>query len=186
MKNIRIILFLILSFSLFIFLSCYGDERPAVKNGFIDISDWSFEENGSIELKGEWKFVFNDDNIAFAGIDYNDFDWDLFNVPEHWNSKTGKSFGYCWLRLKIRNNKNERLGLYLLNANSAYILFINNVLAMKNGISGNTRIESVPQNIPEYIELPNTEYIFISWKISNFNDVNGGPRFSPIINTIEK
>lgn len=33
-----------------------SENRPAARNGILDLRSWDFENNGNIELNGEWEF----------------------------------------------------------------------------------------------------------------------------------
>lgn len=58
-----------LKFLYFIFLLCLivpscakaPIPSPKAKNGIIDINNWNFEKDGTIELAGEWEFYWNPD-----------------------------------------------------------------------------------------------------------------------------
>ena len=170
----------------FIF-SCQKKEAISyqVENGKIDISEYSFS-NGSVSLKGDWKFKWLEDDKEYISTNYNDDNWDTLKVPGYWNNKVKKSYGYCWLRVKIRNNPAENLGLYLMNANTAYKLYVNENLVMQNGNPGDSKAESRAQTFPLYINLPKTQFITISWKISNYDINNGGPIYAPVIDSLNK
>ena len=52
-----------------------------------------------IDLKGKWKFKIGDD-IEYANIDYNDFDWERINVPEPWENSGFPGYdGFAWYRV---------------------------------------------------------------------------------------
>ena len=35
-------------------------EQPLAVDGILDLSDWDFEKDGIVELKGEWRFVWEE------------------------------------------------------------------------------------------------------------------------------
>ena len=171
MKNYSYIILLLV---LILIISCKeNNDTLSVEDGFMDISSYDFDD-GPLEVNGTWKFIWQNDNDEYILQAYDDSDWDTIKVPSRWNKKVKKSFGYCWLRLKINNNTNENLGLSLFNSNVAYKLYINGEPACKNGEATNTAEGYKSQNIPIYIQLPKTVYIVIAWKISNFSHAFGG------------
>ena len=36
-----------------------GKTAPVAKNGMLDLSDWNFEKDGPVDLKGEWEFYWD-------------------------------------------------------------------------------------------------------------------------------
>ena len=48
-------------------------EQPRLKDGVVDVSDWDFEKDGPIELKGDWLFS-----------------WGGFTAPGHWSELAEK------------------------------------------------------------------------------------------------
>lgn len=183
-----LIIFIVLFVNIILISNCKNGEKitQEIKNGFIDISDWSFKENDAIKLKGNWKYKYNFEETNFLDIDFNDPTWEELSVPGYWNSKEKESYGYCVLRLKIKNNITEKLCIYIEYANTAYELYVNKDLYLRNGIASKESKKCIPQNIPLSVELPQTEYIDIVWFIANFHDIFGGPTNAPILNTVEK
>lgn len=54
------------------------------------------------DLSGKWKFTVGD-NIAWSGIDVNDQDWDLINVPQPWELQGYNGYnGFAWYRKSFK------------------------------------------------------------------------------------
>ena len=45
-------------FSVILIASCRDpqEKRPGIENGFLDLSSWDFEEDGLVNLDGQWAF----------------------------------------------------------------------------------------------------------------------------------
>ena len=87
------------------------DTPPLASDGIIDISSWDFKAKGSVELNGEWRFVWN----KFLDFETIEANWDNHStnleVPGNWSieqstkepstiyNRTG--FGTYFLRLKL-------------------------------------------------------------------------------------
>ena len=114
MKNI----FLSLLFLSMIFISCRNTEQintpPTAKNGILDLKDWDFTKQDSIELQGEWKFKWMEDSEEFILPDFDDSDWEYYPMPSSWRDNGKGNFGYCWYRIKIKLKPTKGLGIYIL------------------------------------------------------------------------
>lgn len=184
-KSIKIIIV----FFIFLLVSCADrtKKKPIVNHGFIDLSKWDFEADGMFDLKGDWKFKWNEDNPNFIGLDYDDSDWKIFSVPNNWNSRTKTSFGFCWLRLKIRLPQRNDLVLYGEPALSSSAFYINEEKKYEAGIAGNSREYSIPRRISNILPLSSdTTTCCIAWKISNYTLLLGGPTNSLRLGTMKQ
>ena len=59
MKTIKFIVSLAAVVSMLLLVGCSSPSKPVppeAVNGVIDLSDWDFERDGPVELKGEWLF----------------------------------------------------------------------------------------------------------------------------------
>jgi len=156
------------------------------KNGILDLKDWDFKKQGPVQLKGEWRFLWKQTRPSFAMKDYDDSEWDIFTVPNFWNAVAKEKYGHAWFRLKVINlPKDESIGIYLLRASIAYELYCNGRLILKNGLTGRTRKEYIPQEFPLLKELNKNDEITLAWHISNFHNTIGGPGYTPKIGCYE-
>ncbi len=168
-----------------LFITCKNIDYsyPEVKQGFIDLSDWDFENDGPVELKGDWKYVWMEHSDEFISKEYNDSEWGYYNVPYNWRSNKDSAYGFIWLRLTVKINPDDRLFLYQSTCFNSYSMYINGDAYINVGIPGDSRENSESKILPVIKNLPDMdENIFvIAWKISNFDDINGGPGTVPII-----
>jgi hypothetical protein len=158
----------------------------SITNGYVDLSQHDFTAKDDVDLTGEWKFKWQEDDLQFSLINYDDTGWSTIKVPSFWNSVTGNGQGYGWLRLKIKRNPSVPLALYLPGCLTSYELYVNEKLVMQNGVFSKDKKNAVPQRVPLFIKLPDDENLVIAWRISNFSDYHGGPDNSPRIGLYDK
>ena len=140
-KQILLVLIFIISLAMVAFF----DMRPVVSHpkpaeGYLDLSAWSFEENGVVPLEGEWAFYYN----AFLTSD--DFKGEnlpearYINIPSNQsNIKASKPFDsnkfYGTMRLVVDLPTNNQIyGLKTDIVLSAYKLYANGIYM--GGIGG--------------------------------------------------
>ena len=178
-------LFLITFISIFLFSSCTkidtNNKVPELINGQLNLSNWNFKKNGPVNLKGIWKFVWNKNDIDFIQPNFNDSSWINTKVPEFWSKINNKNHGYSWYRANIKVSTKQELGIFLETANSAYELYVNGKLLLKNGVAGKSINSTIAQRLPVLNILPKSNEYTIAWKISNFHHPRGGAWVSPII-----
>jgi signal transduction histidine kinase/DNA-binding NarL/FixJ family response regulator len=157
---------------------------PDIKDGKVDLSNWNFNEKGTVNLNGKWEFYWNQLLTYDQFLDNNSKPDLLVNVPSVWNKYESKnkdisSFGYATYRLKVIVNKEkmdkEHISLRLASISSAYNLYINDKLVASSGKVGKSKEDAVPEykaNIA-VIEPPVNEFDIII-QVSNFSYARGG------------
>jgi len=155
--------------------------EPTMKNGFLDLSEWCFASEGTVELRGDWYANHNHDSALFSAPSYDYFHWSSFTIPGYMNSISSSGFGTFWLRSTVIVPKDKSLSFFLYSCLTSYELFINGKLLMAVGVAGNSRQETVPMKIPMTVPLPYADTLHIVWKISNFHDKFGGASVAPVI-----
>jgi signal transduction histidine kinase len=178
------ILFLVLTASILL-MSCgqySGKSPPKAVNGFLDLTQWDFESDGTIKLDGQWEFYWNE------LLEPKDFDQKdspaktgFFNVPSSWNGylvegKKLTGHGYATFRLTVKIKKQQDLmALKIINMDSAYKLWMNEELILFNGIVGKSRAEMRSQILPKVARFKaDSETIALVLQISNFEYYKGG------------
>lgn len=166
-------------------LSCSGsfkhfpDQKARV--GVLDLRDWNFDKNPSIELQGKWDFYWNvfvrpsgmiSNSIPITGY---------IQVPEAWNNQlVGKiklpSTGYGTYRLSILvPETNRSYGLQLEEINSAYELWVNGKLTTYGGMISSDpafcRKDYIPRIIYFNTEKQNVDILLL---VCNYEDWTGG------------
>lgn len=170
-------LFFLFFFSHLLFTSCTSKkkskEQPAAVNGVLDLRDWNFKEDGPVDLKGEWKYVWMEDNPDFVLPEYNDSPWGIYPVPGIWRNLTGTNIGYGWIRLKIRVSSPEVLSLFIYDTiQSSYVLFIDGKESLKRGEPGNSKKTFKGDIRPGACTFTSKEDIVLALKMSNFSFVH--------------
>ncbi len=142
----------------------------------LDLGNWDFNNSGSVELKGEWNFIWMEDNKEFSLSDNEILNWEIVTLPTSWQEINKPQIGYCWLKLKVILPSLNGLGIYLPNSYSACEVYVNGESILQSGGPGNTRETTIPKDIPVLNYIPDSRIIEIAWKISNFHGRNGGPK----------
>lgn len=175
-------------FALFIFVcGCNSDKNahstPVAEKGFIDLSNWDFEKDGVVKLKGEWEFYWkklytpNENFLIKENIDYikQPTNW----IVKHSEGKPLPNYGYATYRLKIKLNPNlfrqeeNRLilGLKVIEAHSAYKLWVDTMALMQNGIVDSSEKRFKPRVKPESVSFYNyKDTLTITINVANYFD----------------
>jgi signal transduction histidine kinase len=174
-------------FFLVLLISCGVKVEPKViestGNKDLDLSEWSFEENGPIRITGNvWEFYW--DRLYTP----NDF---LLNAPleepvlvtggEPWNGTVvnGEKIpedGFATYRTVLLHSKpGELYGFYIKNQDSAYRLWINGELLAENGIVAETKEDYRAQRLPRlFYYSSQSRKLEIVTQIANFTHKWGG------------
>ncbi|MFF2091672.1 ATP-binding protein [Paenibacillus sp. NPDC058174] len=132
-----------------------ANSKVEAKEGLLDLSHWSFEQEGSVELKGEWAFYWNQlltpDNVEAGSAAQT-----MIQVPDKWNGYlqevegVDRATGYATYRLKIKLSEDQAgiYGLRTSNIRMANRIFVN---GQEIGASGSPSVierESKQGNVP--------------------------------------
>jgi signal transduction histidine kinase len=156
---------ILLLFFLFHCKSDFKDQR--VQNGYLDLSEVNFLNEGLISLDGEWYFYWQN----FINENSND-ESDFIKVPLSWDKKENPSkyskFGYSSYRLKLKKKVSQDIYLFVPRLYGSYKIFLNSKLVLESG-----RISQNSENFDIGIEkkilkLPNEEDINLVVQISNY------------------
>jgi len=186
----KVYLFTLLVFFIFgIFtFNCAKDKsekKPEIKKGFVDLSNWNFEENGNFKLSGEWEFYWNHFITSEMLLKENRPQLSgYYELPNSWNNykidseKIGPE-GYGSYRLKVRtkdiNIKNNTLCILAKASNSSFLIYADDKLVLKNGKVGKTEESSGKQRktTMSCFDIHSEEFSIII-HTSNFNYPIGG------------
>ena len=189
-KKINIYLFLFV-IVITLLSSCqnkqFSDGIPIVKKGVIDLSDWDFQTNGSVDLKGQWEFYWKEHKLADEFMDNSsDSLSGYINVPGTWNNFVNKGrnvpgLGFATYRVKvILKEKQQLLGLKFLSMSSAFRVYVDNDLLITIGTPGKALEQTTPLYSPKIVEFENNSEVFdIIIHVSNFHYKTGG-MWSPV------
>jgi len=125
-------------FSTIIISNSNSFAQIVVNKGYIDLSDYNFNDNKIIELNGDWEFYYNQ-TLSNNDIITNSIEPLYFPVPSLWNNKTIDKIklsnkSNATYRLKIKASPQTKyLSVRTMRIFSAYKLFVNDSLIIKVG-----------------------------------------------------
>jgi serine phosphatase RsbU (regulator of sigma subunit) len=131
-------------------------ERPEIVNGFLDLSSWNFQDNGTVNLNGQWEFYWGK---LLESEDFKSNDSlqpEYISVPGGWATKEseGKSypeFGCATYRLKIKiPDKNTDYNFIFHSIFTSARLLVNGSFCFENGKIATTRERSEPKITTNY------------------------------------
>ncbi|MBU2556031.1 MAG: hypothetical protein KKF98_16385, partial [Bacteroidetes bacterium] len=127
-------------------------EHPKATRGKLNLSHWSFVQNGNIPLTGEWEFYWN------KLLSPNDFKTghlpEFYHFPHIWSdlpqqSNTYNNSGFATYKLTVDMPPDTSiLAIHLMDFYSAYTLWLNGEIFATNGIVGSSKDQSIPQWLP--------------------------------------
>lgn len=157
-----------------------------VQEGFLDLSDYSLEEQMIFELSGEYQFFWEKFLIPADSIDFNAealIDTEYLEVPGNWNKfafdeKTNVATGFGTYRLVLRLPESALGKHYAFRTRAtgtALSMWINGEKVYQAGVPGKTEETSKPAyraNVISWVpEKTDNEILFY---ISNFHHRSGG------------
>lgn len=156
-----------------------GDTQvPKVENGVLDLRGWDLQEDGKVDLAGDWEFYWNA-LVPPDSLDY--FEPQYFPFPQLWPNESVKgkelsSQGFATYSLEVLVGKDEgRLALKIPDFYCAYALYLNGKLIAENGTVGLSKDTAVPQWLPMTINLPSrTDTLEFVLQVANFWHSKGG------------
>lgn len=156
-------------------------EKPKVKAGELDLSQYDFTKSGSVLLNGEWEFYWSK---FYHWQDFRgnvSYPKQLVKVPQNWNNFKVQGtpvggYGYATYRMKLKLAKaHMRLGIKMLTVGTSYELYINNELLCSNGKISTSKQGAVPSYNPMVVNFKNpAREVEVLWLISNYHHRKGG------------
>lgn len=159
-----------------------AEKKPKAVNGFLDLSQWNMETQGSVPLNGEWRFFWNQLILPSENTDSDAHDAvHLISVPGIWNGYklNGKSlpatgFATYMLDVKVRE-PHKTYALNLRTVSNAYKLWVNGKLLASNGEVGTDEAGSKPAYAPKVVTfVPDSGQLRLVMQVSNFAHCKGG------------
>ncbi|PJZ58452.1 ATP-binding protein [Leptospira barantonii] len=159
------------------------EKPPKVVQGVLDLrSKWNFDLKGPLSLDGDWIFVWNQlysdvspvreklqDQYAYVPDAWN-------NYPQDENGNGYPSFGYAKYKMRILLDEPQSdIAIKMLEASTAYNIYVNDQKVLSSGIVGRTKEESKPLYRPAVsapIRLEKSNEVVI--EVSNFAHSKGG------------
>ena len=173
---------------------------PRVERGTLDLTDWDFERDGVVPLKGEWLFWWND----FVKPEHFTLDAlrpspdGLFRVPGIWTEtdnplgdvaplpRVGHATFVLNVVLPRRDANSALLALYQrwVFSASRFILVdgADVVEVLDHGVVARDPALEIPHPLPSVGSLPlKGRHITLVWYVSNSHHARAGPLFNPIL-----
>ncbi len=153
-----------------------ASSMPIAKEGLIDATKWSPQEDGLLDLNGEWELYWNqllepeDIHGASFNKDYVGLPLELTEALKG-SEERQVTEGYGTLRLNIRIRDLGRLyGLKFQYFSSANKVWVNGDLLFEAGTVSDNRETYTPQYLPgEIFFHGNTETVEVVVQVSNFH-----------------
>ncbi|WP_169546433.1 sensor histidine kinase [Sneathiella aquimaris] len=118
-------------------------DKPVAIKGVLDLRNWNFQDEGRLELAGEWAFYW-EEFIDPAEISTTKATPIYHSVPGVWlgldsHGEILGKYGYATYSLKVLlPDKPVDLAIYLKRVQSAYRLYVDGQQWMQSGIPGKT------------------------------------------------
>ncbi|MCP5480405.1 MAG: hypothetical protein H7A21_03145 [Spirochaetales bacterium] len=167
--------------------------RPEAIGGVIDLSDWDFQKDGPVSLRGEWDFYWEQlrepgasaASSTTASHMYVPGGWNEYK-PEGRQSEIGPyGFGTYELRLILPESAAE-LALTVPNQNTAHRTYLNGTLLSSDGVVSEDAALSVSGNRATFRPIPPgpTAVAHLLVQVSNYQHRTGGLLNAPAIGTV--
>lgn len=189
-----------------------NSEKLQAKKGEFDLRSWNFTQNGVVKLDGEWEFYHEQflnpsefkercntnnsrDNLILNYIQvpgiWNNFEYKKEIIEVQKNQKiidiiklNGTTFGTY--RLLIKVNPNLNYVIKVPDQGTAFDLYIDGELTLKNGQVGKNKETSIPSRENRIIKInTKSELVEVLFHLSNFNYSTGGLWSSILIGTYD-
>ncbi len=181
MRHVLILITVLFSFSL---IACSSSPKttPKIVNGVMDLTDWTFEHDGIVNLRGDVEFYWQQllEPTDFI-IEHPPEKTGLIEIPHSWNGykvadESLPGSGYATHRFKILlNDYDIPVAFYMPEFETSYILYVNGEAIGTNGIVGKTTETTVPEWKPlvANVVCKNKE-LEVILQIANFHHRKGG------------
>ncbi|GAF87551.1 unnamed protein product, partial [marine sediment metagenome] len=157
-------------------------QPPVPKDGLLDLTDWDFNRDGPVALKGEWDFYWHRvlQPSDFASPNPPEKTGQL-HVPGIWRGVMHEgeplpAHGFVTLRLRVLVRQPDMVfGIKLNCVGMSYQLFTNGRLAATNGQVGRSRAETMPKCLPLVASgFADSGKVEVILQIANFHERHGG------------
>ncbi len=152
---------------------------PNVVEGLIDLTDWDFQGDGTVDLSGEWEFFWGRHLTARDFLTLGTDDASHIGVPGSWNRYSFEGTpvggdGIATYRLTILTSAGTALALQVPDIGTSYRLYVNGEQRSLVGRPGASREASTPRYEPMIVPLPTSRRIELIFQVSNYHHRLGG------------
>lgn len=174
--------------------SVYSDQGQ-IRDGVLDLREYSFENEGPIRLDGNWNFLWQ--QLTSMPQDFLNESGDAlstFPVPGKWSPEFSREIpddglGYASYHLKILLPRQDfpQMGLKIGFIGTAARIFVNGELIYQSGEVGASPERSRPEWRPEAVLFdPQSSELDLVMQISNYHDRTSGVEDSIVLGTAEQ
>ncbi|MGC9313809.1 MAG: adenylate/guanylate cyclase domain-containing protein, partial [Sediminispirochaetaceae bacterium] len=169
--------------------------EESVQDGFADLSDYSFSENGAVKLDGPWEFVYGE----FTDPDTLDDDRPnrsarIVEVPGKWSEagiegvgSDGYGYGTYRLRIRLPGDFPPQMAVKIGFVGTAYRLFVDGTETARVGNPGTDKGTSQPKWQSQVAEFaPADSTVELVLHTSNFHDTTSGVMDSIWLGTVDQ
>jgi diguanylate cyclase (GGDEF)-like protein len=163
---------------------------PISHSGVISLDSWNFNQDGMINLDGDWEFYWNkfyEPKDFINGILESPT---YITVPANWNQLKDSEYprhGYATYRLTVNNIPNGIYAIRLPNVSTAYKIWANDKLLGENGHLSSRPEEVVASNNPQEFGFHvNQETLQLTFQVENYHFRDGGIFSSIELGTFEQ
>ena len=157
-------------FYLITVFACDRKRPPELVHGEMDLTQWSFQSDGAVDLQGEWRFFWMQYQIGAGLTNGSDR---IAQTPLPWNfGQSGlPPFGYATYTAKIQMEKQPgMLGILIRGIGGAYWVWIDKRLAASSGSLGtNSRTATDDGSVQTVWFTPATNEFRITIWVTNFS-----------------
>ncbi len=153
-----------------------NENRPTAEQGTLDLSQWDFDQLGTVPLDGEWQFYWSQLVISEQSADAQVF----VQAPQAWNQidpDLYSSFGYATYIIQIElPDSTEPFGIHIPDFNSAYRVFINGEHLISSGVVSDKFDQYEPGALPNIVSIPleDSGSVELAVQIANHEFKQGG------------
>jgi PAS domain S-box-containing protein len=185
-SNSRLIILSLMIAYLIFFSACRNDAprriAPKASKGILDLTTWDLDEDGPVDLTGEWEFYWSrhlsPSDFAREKLPGNK---EFIKVPGYWknNEISGSQHsadGFATYRLSVILNQNQKaLALGMQEVSVAYALYVNARQVSSLGNAGKDRETTVPRQLHQVVGFKAfVNRVEIIMQVSNFHHRRGG------------
>lgn len=158
------------------------NKEPLAEQGLLDLTNWNFEEDGIVTLKGEWEFYWSK-LLSFGefGSGLSSPSGQLVQVPNVWTDYQagGEDYpgsGYATYRLKVRmKGSTQTLGLKIPDMSTACRVMIDGSTVARCGVVADNEAQAVARYAPQTVSFEAASGQFeIIVQVSNYLYDRGG------------
>ena len=145
--------------------------NPRVDKGVLDLSDWDFERDGIVELRGQWGFT---EGITNEPVQ-SELDKQFADVPGAMPITENRGAGTYHLKVILPSNAETSLGLEVNGVRMSNALYVNGQLVHSEGQPANERADYIARNIPYVSQFTaDGDELTIRFEVANFDYYKSG------------